>query len=80
MKQSEFGKLKTTDFWKGLVVAVFSAVVTALGSAFESLDDLSKFNWQVVVIAAGAGFIGYIGKNLVSNSDGQVLTKEKKVS
>ena len=77
-KQSEFGKLNTPDFWKGLVVAGFSTATTALIAVLDSTEDFTSFKWQGVVLAAIGGFAGYISKNLLSNSDGQVFTAEKK--
>lgn len=77
MKQnSEFLKLKKADFWKGLIVSVLTAAVTSLYNALLAATDFASFNWQSVVIASGAGFVGYILKNLFSNSDGEILKKE----
>lgn len=77
-KQSNFGQLKSADFWKGLVVAGFSAATLAIIQGVEAIEDFSSFKWQRVVLAAIGGFVGYVMKNLFSNSDGQPFTKEQK--
>ena len=75
---SEFLKLKSADFWKGLVVAVITAAVTALYTALTQATDFATFNWQSILLAAGAGFVGYIIKNLFSNSEGVPFKPEQK--
>ena len=76
MKQSEFFKLKSIDFWKGLITAILSAVTASLVSVFANLEDLTKINWMIVAIAAGGGFVGYIQKQFFTNSDGEPFKKE----
>jgi hypothetical protein len=75
---SEFLKLKKSDFWKGLIVAVLTAGFTAVSSAVASANDFSSFNWQSVALASLGGFSAYIVKNLLTNSDGDTLKKDKK--
>lgn len=77
-KQSEFLKLKSADFWKGLTVAVFSATSTSLGSAIAVATNFADFNWQIVVLSGAGGFVGYISKNFITNSEGQMLKTETK--
>jgi hypothetical protein len=74
---SEFLKLKKADFWKGLIVAVFTAAVTALQSALLNASDFASINFQSIAIAGASGFVAYIIKNLLSNSDGKPFTKEQ---
>jgi len=74
--KSEFLKLKKADFWKGLVVSVLSAAVTALYTAVTSAVDFASFNWQSVILSAAGGFIAYITKNLFTNSDGETFKSE----
>lgn len=73
---SEFLKLKKADFWKGLIVAILTAVVMALQSALTNASDFASINWQSVAIAAGSGFVAYIIKNFFTNSDGQMMKGE----
>lgn len=75
---SSFLKLKKADFWKGLVVAILTAAVTALSSAIASATDFASFNWQSVVLAASGGFVAYILKNFFTNSEGQTFKPEAK--
>lgn len=74
---SNFGKLKKADFWKGLLMAVLSSFTTALVSIFANLQDLKAINWTYVMIAGGIGFLAYLQKNLFTNSDGNPFKKEK---
>ena len=76
--KSEFLKLKKSDFWKGLIVAILTAGFTALSSAISNATDFASFNWQGVVLASAGGFTAYIVKNLLTNSDGSILKKEAK--
>lgn len=76
-KQSGFLKLKSADFWKGLIVAILSAAVTSLGAAISAATDFASFNWQLVVLSAAGGFVGYISKNFLSNSNGELLKTDK---
>lgn len=78
MDNSKFLQLKTADFWKGLITAILSAVTTALISVFTNLSDLKLINWNIVLIAGGAGFLGYIQKQLFTNSDGETFKVENK--
>lgn len=75
---SEFLKLKTSDFWKGLIVAGLAAGFSALTSALTSATNFSSFNWEGVVLASFGGFSAYIVKNFLTNSDGQLLKKDVK--
>lgn len=75
---SEFLKLKKADFWKGLIVAVFSAAASSLYTVLTGATDFTSLNWQQVEISAGAGFVAYLLKNLFSNSDGSTFKAEQK--
>lgn len=68
---SKFLKLKKSDFWKGLIVAVLTAAITGLSTAINSASDFASFNWQSVVMASAGGFVAYIIKNFFSNSNGE---------
>ena len=75
-KQSEFLKLKSKDFWKGLVMAILSAAFTALTTALGSATGFDTFNWQMVVLGGVSGFAAYMLKNFFTNSDGEILKTE----
>lgn len=77
---SNLYKLNTNDFVKGLVSAVIAALVLSLVT-FVNQPDFNVFNadWGAIansgVKAAIAAFVGYIGKNFVSDGDGKVFGK-----
>ncbi len=75
-KDSQFGKLKTVDFWKGLIVAIFTAITTSIVSIVATSTDFQSFNWQLVALSALGSFSAYISKNLLSNSDGEPFKQE----
>lgn len=77
MKSGIF-KLYTSDFVRGLITAIFSAVIIAL-YAIVTVGDFSFFNvnWNVVgkqmTDVAGVTFVSYVFKNLLSDKKGAVL-------
>ena len=75
MKNSEFLKLGKADFWKGLLLSVLTAGVTAACTALTSASTLAEINWQGVGIAAAGAFLAYIIKNLLTNEQGEILKK-----
>lgn len=77
---SEFLRLNSKDFIKGAVTAVFAAVVLAVYNIIGAPGfDLFTVDWsavfQVSVNAAVAAFIGYIGKQLLTDEDGKLMGK-----
>lgn len=74
--KSAFLTLKSRDFWKGLIMAILTAILTASYQLFSTSTDFKTMNWQFIGVSAGAAFIGYITKNFLTNSNGQILTKE----
>jgi hypothetical protein len=75
--KSNFLTLSARDFFKGLIVALISAVITFLYEAIlagKPLDlELLK---SVGMIAFSAG-LAYLLKNLGTNSAGEILKTEK---
>jgi len=74
---SKFLKLKSKDFWKGLIVAVLMSAFTAAYEVVKDAQDLASFNWDTVILAGIAGLMAYLTKNLFTNSDGQPFKAEK---
>ena len=75
---SELFKLGTNDFIKGLVSAIVAAfVITLYGVVTQAGFNLFTADWGVILnssLNAGiAAFIGYLGKNFLSDKDGKVL-------
>lgn len=76
--RSKFLNLNFKDFSKGLIVAVLTAVITYLYEAVQT-GDFTAIDWKTVGFTALSATIAYLMKNLVTNSDGEVATAERKV-
>jgi hypothetical protein len=66
---SQFGKLSTIDFWKGLVMFVIATVLMTVGN----LTTLTSLTWQQVLGVALTATASYLLKNLGTTEDGKVL-------
>jgi len=66
--------LDNKDFIKGLLVAVLSAVITILYNTIET--GSLNFDWKAIGTMALTSALGYILKNLLTNSNGQFLKKD----
>lgn len=77
--ENGIGKLNLKDLVKGGVSALIAGVVIALAGAMGGDFNVFTANWgQVLTSAINAGisaFIGYIGKNLLTTTDGKFLGK-----
>ena len=75
---SEFGKLKGNDFIKGLITAVLTAILAGAYKMFEAgiliPDKATLMSMVQVGLLAG---VGYLMKNLGTNSKDQFLVKEE---
>lgn len=75
--RSEFGKLNSRDFIRGLI---FAAITAAFGVVYAAVMDadfaFTWTYWQPVLIAATKSgiqaFMGYLALNIFSNSSGQI--------
>lgn len=72
--------LNKSDYVKGLITAVFaSAFMTLSGIINQAGFDLFSADWGMilndVLKVAVATFVGYIGKNFFSDSQGEFLGK-----
>jgi hypothetical protein len=76
MKSSLFLKINLIDFVKGLILAVLTSIVTIIHSTLE--NSSLTFDWNLIGITAVTSAIGYLVKNLLTNSQGQFLKKEVK--
>lgn len=74
MKSSIF-TLNKSDFLKGLIIAVITAVITILYNTVQ-VGSLS-FDWKAISTAAASAALAYIMKNLLTNSEDEFLKKEK---
>lgn len=71
-------RLDSSDFIKGATTAVFTAVIVMLAGVATAPDfNVFAVNWAILLqqsVSIGiAAFVGYIGKNLVSDQNGAVL-------
>lgn len=76
MKNSKLFRLNLNDFLKGLLVVVLTAIVSTLYQNFISVPP--KIDWQMVLNNSILAGLGYILKQIGTNSRGNILTKEKK--
>ena len=67
--------LNKADFFKGLVIAVLTAVITLLYNTVQT--GTLDFDWKAISTAAVSAALAYIMKNLLTNSSGEFLKKEK---
>ena len=75
MTNSTFLNLNKHDFLKGLIVAVITAILTVV---YNMLQNGQSIDWQLVGTTGATAMIGYLLKNLSSNSDGAIAKKEIK--
>jgi Flp pilus assembly protein TadG len=71
---STFLSLNSKDFIKGLFIAVLTAVITMLYTSIEAGELM--LNWKAIGMTAISAALAYITKNLLTNSNGQILKKE----
>jgi hypothetical protein len=79
MERSGFLKLNLKDFGVGLLVAVFTAVITFLYNLVQAgpiVFNLALL--QSIGMTALAAGLGFILNNLFTNSEGKFLTAERK--
>lgn len=72
--KSQFFSLNTRDYLRGLIVSVLSAVVTIMYQSVQAGNFV--FDFKSIAKVALAAALGYIVKNLVTNSQDQFLKKE----
>lgn len=91
MAAPKIGKVNWLDILKGAGIAALSSILTAIvtfGQAGEiptfwrhkicNPDCVITHGWDIPVYAALSVFAAYILKNLVTNSEGKMFTKEPK--
>lgn len=66
--------LDNKDFIKGLLVAILSSVITILYNTIQS--GSLTFDWKAIGTMALTSALGYILKNLLTNSTGEFLKKD----
>jgi hypothetical protein len=72
---STFFNLNLQDLAKGLIVTVLTSVLTI---AYNTVNAGSlTFDWKAIGLTALTSGLAYLMKNLLTNSEGQFLGKEK---
>jgi len=72
---SPFLNLNSTDFLKGLIMAVLSTVITVVYQTIEAGSLV--FDWKAIGTMALTTALAYIMKNLFTNSTGKLFGREK---
>jgi hypothetical protein len=72
---STFLNLNSSDFIKGLIMAVLSTVITVVYQTVEAGSLV--FDWKVIGTMALTSALAYIMKNLFTNSAGKLFAKEE---
>ena len=73
---STFLNLNSTDFIKGLLMAVLSSVITVVYQTVET--GSLTFDWKAIGTMAITSALAYIMKNLFTNSTGKLFATESK--
>lgn len=71
---STFLNLNTSDFIKGLIMAVLSTVITVVYQTVEAGSLV--FDWNAIGTMALTTALAYIMKNFFTNSAGKFFGKE----
>ena len=74
--RSEFLRLNTRDFIKGMIVVVICTFITGI---YQLIANGGAVNWltvKPVVIAAIGSAVSYLTKNLLTNSKGDFMKTE----
>ena len=73
-----FLKIGIKDAIKGVVVSIFSTIVASLVTSINSGALPSNMHdVKPILLSGAAAGLGYLGKNILENSDGEFLKKEK---
>lgn len=78
--KSKYLTLNAKDFFRGLLIAVLTAIITGV---INILDNGAVFTWETikpVLIAGISAALSYLLKCLVTNSQDQLLKREPVVA
>lgn len=74
--RSDFLRLNSRDFYKGLIVVTICTLVTGTYQVIANGGILSWLTFKPVVIAVIGAAISYLTKNLLTNSQGDFMKSE----
>ena len=72
---SPFLNIDLNDLGKGLILAVLTSVMTIIYTTVQAGSLV--FDWKLVGTTALTSALGYLLKNLFTNSTGQTFKKDK---
>lgn len=76
-RQSRRFLLNLRDLAKGLVTAALGAAATTIQQSYVNWNDLSQIDTHAIINVAVMAGIGYLTKNWLTNSKGEILTTQK---
>lgn len=71
---SPFLNIDFNDLGKGLILAVLTSVMTVIYTTVQT-GSLS-FDWKLIATTAITAALGYLMKNLLTNSKGETFKKD----
>lgn len=77
MKRSKLFRLGARDFFKGLVVAILTAIIAFLYEAIAAHFTIDLQMLKTVGLVTLAATLSYLLKNLTTNNAGELLTPDK---
>ena len=63
--------LNAKDFFKGLIVAIITAVLTFAVNELQTGSEMNETFWKRCLLSSGIAFLSYLLKNLFTNSEGK---------
>lgn len=77
MKSSDLFKLNEKDIIKGLIIAFITALLTGIYQVIQSDGVIDWATIKPVLLASVGATISYLLKNVFTNSNDNILQKEK---
>jgi hypothetical protein len=78
MAKSKFFTLNARDFFRGLIVAVGTAIGTGVAAILKTGQIPDSSDMQTIGTAGAAAGVAYLTKNLFTNSDDNFAKAEPK--
>jgi hypothetical protein len=73
---SKYFTLNARDFLKGLYLAIITAVLTFFTELYQGGGTIEAIPWKRLALFIVIAFLSYLIKNLVTNSNDEILKKE----
>lgn len=74
---AKFLTLNRRDFIKGMIVVVFCTFITGFYQLIANGGTINWITMKPVIIAAIGSGVSYLTKNLLTNSKGEFMRKER---